>query len=267
MATNQIRFSDGAAYERYMGEWSRRVGDTFIDWLTPEPGLRWLDIGCGNGAFTEMLVERGTPGSIHGVDPSEAQLLHARSRPLLRGAEFIQADAMALPFPDDSFDAAVMPLVIFFLTDPSRGVAEMKRVVSAGGIVAAYAWDIVGGGFPYASLQAELREMGALLPTAPSPDASRLDVLHELWSDAGLGDVDTRTITVERTFSDFDDYWATILGGASVGPALAAMTGEELSTLSARMRTLLPADAAGRITCSGRANGVKGRVPLDTPID
>src|SRR5258706_16044692 len=130
MATNEIRFDDGAAYERYMGKWSQLAGRAFLDWLAPKPGLRWLDVGCGNGAFTEMLVERCAPVSMHGIDPSEAQLAYARSRPALRDAEFRSADAMALRFPDSTFDAAVMPLVIFFVPDPARGIAEMVQFVS-----------------------------------------------------------------------------------------------------------------------------------------
>ena len=105
--TDQIRFDDGAAYERYMGRWSQLVGETFLDWLAPPSGLRWLDVGCGNGAFTEMLVERCAPGSVQGIDPSEAQLAFARTRPASRVAQFRQGDAMALPFLDDTFDAAV----------------------------------------------------------------------------------------------------------------------------------------------------------------
>jgi ubiquinone/menaquinone biosynthesis C-methylase UbiE len=80
MLTNQIRFDDGAAYERYMGKWSQLAGEIFLDWLAPKPGLRWLDVGCGNGAFTEMLVERCAPASVQGIDPSEGQLAFARTR-------------------------------------------------------------------------------------------------------------------------------------------------------------------------------------------
>lgn len=259
--TNTIRFDDGAAYERYMGRWSQRVGETFLDWLTPPSGVRWLDVGCGNGAFTEMLVERCAPVSVHGIDPSEAQLAFARTRPALRGAQFRQGDAMALPFPDDTFDAAVMPLVIFFVPDPATGVAEMARVVCPGGIVAAYAWDMPGGGFPYHALQAEMRGLGVAVPAAPNPDASRLDAMRDLWTGAGLDGVDTREITVQRTFADFDDYWTTILGGPSVGSQLAAMASDDIARLTSRMRAHLPVDATGRITCSARANAVKGRVP------
>jgi SAM-dependent methyltransferase len=259
--TEQIRFNDGAAYERYMGEWSRLAGETFLDWLAPKSGLRWLDVGCGNGAFTEMLVERCAPVSVHGIDPSEGQLAFARTRPASRVAQFHQGDAMAQPFPDDTFDAAVMPLVIFFVPDPAKGVAEMARVVRAGGHVTAYAWDMVGGGFPYEALQFEMRGLGVAVPVPPSPDASRIDAMRDLWTDAGLDSVETREIIVQRTFASFDDYWETVLGGPSVGPQLAAMASGELALLKARMRAHLPADATGRITCSARANAVKGRVP------
>jgi SAM-dependent methyltransferase len=168
---------------------------------------------------------------------------------------------MALPFPDDTFDAAVMPLVIFFVPDPAKGVAEMARVVCAGGSVTAYAWDMVGGGFPYEALHDEMRGLGVAVPTPPSPDASRIDALRDLWAGAGLDSVETREITVQRTFADFDDYWTTVRGGPSVGPQLAAMASEELALLKARMRARLPANADGRITYSARANAVKGRVP------
>jgi len=261
MADSAIRFDDGAAYERYMGTWSRLVGEAFLDWLAPEPGLRWLDVGCGNGAFTEMLVERCAPALVHGVDPSEGQLAYARTRSMSAMAQFRLGDAMALPFADDAFDAAVMPLVIFFVPDPARGVAEMARVVCPGGLVTAYAWDLSGGGFPYAALQAEMRELGAEVRLPPSPDASRMDALRDLWAGADLQAVETREITVQRTFVDFDDYWTTILGGPSVGTGLSAMAPGEGARLKARMRERLSADAAGRITYTARANAIQGRTP------
>jgi len=259
--SDQIRFTDGASYERYMGRWSQLAGESFLAWLAPKPGLRWLDVGCGNGASTEMLVERCAPASVHGIDPSEAQLVYARTRPASRMAQFRQGDAMTLPYSDDSFDAAVMALVIFFVPDPAKGVAEMVRVVCPGGIIAAYAWDMAGGGFPYATLQAEMRAMGVAVPVPPSANASRIEVMQDLWADAGLDAVETREISVQRTFADFDDYWAAILGGPSVGPQLAAMSAEQIALLKGRMRPHLPADAAGRITYSARANAVKGELP------
>ena len=261
MVTNQIRFADGAAYERYMGKWSQLAGETFLDWLAPESGLHWLDVGCGNGAFTEMILERCAPASVMGIDPSEEQLAYARTRASARLAQFRQGDAMALPFPDNEFDVAVMPLVIFFVADPAKAIAEMARVVCPGGIATAYAWDMDGGGFPYAALQAEMPVLGATVPVPPSSDASRLEAMVELWTGAGLQAVETREIIVQRTFADFDDYWTTVLGGPSVGPGLAAMAAEDLTLLQTQMRAQLPTDASGSITYSARANAVKGCVP------
>jgi SAM-dependent methyltransferase len=261
MATDEIRFDNGAAYEKYMGKWSQLVGEVFLDWLAPKTGLRWLDVGCGNGAFTEMLIERCAPAAVQGVDPSEAQLAFARTRPATLVAQYHQGDAMALPFPDDTFDAAVMPLVIFFVPEPSTGVTEMARVVCPGGLVTAYAWDMPGGGFPYETLNAELREMGFVVPLPPNPDASSIVALQDLWTGAGLELIETRAITVQRTFADFDDYWTTVLGGPNVGPILKALTSEEEAILKTRLRARLPVTASGQITYIAWANAVKGRVP------
>ena len=257
----QIRFDDGAAYERFMGVWSQRAGERFLEWLGARPGLRWLDVGCGNGAFTEILLKRAAPMSVHGTDPSDGQLAYARTRAALKTVQFLKGDAMALPYPEDMFDAAVMPLVLFFVPEPAKGIAEMARVVSPGGFVTAYSWDMLGGGFPYAQLQAEMKALGVTLLMPPSPEASQITTLRELWTAAGLEAVETHEITVERTFADFDDYWTTIQGGPSIGSKLAAMPAGAVEQLKWRIRTLLPADSSGRITYGARANAVKGRVP------
>jgi ubiquinone/menaquinone biosynthesis C-methylase UbiE len=261
VTTPQISFDDGAAYERYMGAWSQLAGASFLEWLAPAPGWRWLDVGCGNGAFSEMLAKRCAPSGIEGIDPSEPQLAYARTRHALSGvAQFRQGNAMALPFADDSFDAAVMPLVIFFVPEPAAGVAEMARVVRPGGLVAAYAWDLPGGGFPYDALHVEMRALGMVVPEAPRPEASRLDVLDDLWRGAGLTNVETREITVQRTFADFDDYWTTALGAPSVGKVLAAIDAAQRTELTERLRARLLSDDRGRIAPSARANAVRGRV-------
>lgn len=261
MSQAPIRFDDGAAYERAMGVWSQLAGRVFLDWLAPSSGLRWVDVGCGNGAFTELLIGRCAPSEIQGVDPSEAQLTFARARPGARGARFLQGDAMELPFDNARFDVAVMALVIFFVPDPAKGVAEMARVVCSGGVVATYAWDMLGGGFPFDPIQVEIRALGISPPPPPSADASRMEVLRDLWTNAGLQSVDTREITVQRTFADFDDFWSTSTITGSIGPTLAAMPASDVERLKARLRARLPADAAGRITYDARANAIKGRVP------
>jgi SAM-dependent methyltransferase len=259
--TDQIQFDDGAAYQRYMGVWSQLVGSAFLQWLAPPPGLRWLDVGCGNGAFTEMIVERCAPAAVEGIDPSEGQLAYARSGSAAHLARFQVGDAMAVPFADGAFDVAVMPLVIFFVPEPARGVAEMARVVRPGGTVTAYGWDMRGGGFPYHALQAEMRAMGVPVPAPPHPEAADVAVLRALWTGAGLETIETHEITVRRTFAGFEDYWQSVLGAPSFGRLLREMATEPLAALRARMLALLAPDATGQIVCTAKANAVKGRVP------
>ncbi len=262
MSDSQIRFDDGAAYERMMGVWSRLAGEVFLDWLAPPPGLDWIDVGCGNGAFTELLAERCAPAAILGVDPSEGQLAFARSRHTAGVARFERADAMALPCADRSVDAAVMALVIFFVPEPAKGVAEMKRVVRPGGVISAYAWDVLRpGGFPLWAMQEELRGLGATPMLPPRADVSTLEALHALWADAGLEDIATREITVTRTFADFDDVWTSIEIALGMGQATRGMSAADRSALRERLRARLPADAEGRVTLESRANAVRGRAP------
>jgi len=259
MAEPQIRFDDGAAYERMMGIWSQLAGNIFLDWLAPAPSLRWIDVGCGNGAFTELIVARGAPAEVQGIDPSDGQLAYARSRPTTRIAQFRQGDAMELPFPSHTFDVAVMALVIFFVPDPGKGVAEMVRVACPGGTVAAYAWDMPGGGFPLQPIHTEMFAMGFPPPRPPSAHISSAEALQNLWTDAGLEGVETRRIEVQRTFSDFDDFWSTAMLAPSTGPTVASMPPDDVELLKKRVRARLPAE--GRITYGAWANAVKGSVP------
>jgi ubiquinone/menaquinone biosynthesis C-methylase UbiE len=261
MVEQKIRFDDGAAYEQMMGIWSRSAGEIFLDWLAPLPGLRWIDVGCGNGAFTQLLVERCAPAEVQGIDPSEGQLAFARTRSTSDMAEFRQGDAMALPFPAGRFDAAVMALVIIFVPDPAKGIAEMARVVRPGGTVATYMWDMTGGGFPVDPVLVELRAMGFAPSRPPRMEASRMKALQDLWTGAGLEALETREIAVQRTFADFDNFWTTPLNFPSVGPVVATMAPADVETLKSRVRAALPADAEGRITYGARAHAIKGHLP------
>jgi SAM-dependent methyltransferase len=258
MAESQFRFDDGAAYERMMGTWSRLAGDIFLDWLAPQPGLRWVDIGCGNGAFSEAIVDRCQPAEVQGIDPSEGQLAFARTRPAARLAHFQQGDAMALPFPDSGFDVAVMALVIFFVPDPAKGLAEMARVLRPGGTMATYAWDMFGGGYPLEPIQAELRAMNIAPLRPPSAEASRADNLRALWAGVGATEIDTRVIKVQRTFDSFDEFWSIAML-SSARTIIAKMTGGEVEKLKSGVRERVRPDAAGRITCAAHANAIKGR--------
>lgn len=261
MAAQPIRFDDGAAYERGMGVWSQLAGEIFLDWLARDAGLRWIDVGCGNGAFTELVMRRCAPAEAQGLDPSDAQLAFARSRPGAHGASFQSGDAMALPFDRDRFDTAVMALVIFFVPEPAKGVAEMVRVVRPGGTVAAYAWDILGGGFPFGPIQTELRALGFTPALPPSVDASRLQALEALWTGAGLEAVETREIVVQRQYPDFEDFWSTSMAMGSMQASLAGMSANDVEKLKARVRARLSAETGGGVSYQARANAVKGRVP------
>jgi SAM-dependent methyltransferase len=261
MSEPRIRFDDGAAYDQGMGRWSLIAGNVFLDWLAPGPGLRWIDVGCGSGAFSELVALRCAPAESQGIDPSDAQLAFARTRPATRNAVFQVGDAMALPFPADRFEAAVMALVIFFVPDPAKGVAEMVRVVRPRGVVAAYAWDNLGGGFPFEPILAEMRAIGFNPPQAPSVGASRVEAMRDLWAGAGLEAIETREITVSRSFADFEDFWNQSTLTGSTRPMIAAMQPADVDRLKARVRVRMAADAQGQITHSARANAIKGRVP------
>jgi ubiquinone/menaquinone biosynthesis C-methylase UbiE len=260
MAEQTIRFDDGAAYEQMMGIWSRSAGEIFLDWLAPPHGLRWIDVGCGTGAFTELLVERCAPAEVQGIDPSEGQLAFARERPAARLAEFRAGDAMALPFATDRFDAAVMALVLVFVPEPAKGIAELARVVRPGGMIATYMWDMMGGGFPLDPMLAEMRAMGLAPPRPPRMEASGMAAMRELWIGAGLVDVETREIAVQRTFASFDELWAIKAKSPSMATTISTMSPADVETMKRNVRARLPADSAGRITYGARAHAVKGRM-------
>src|SRR6516165_2353213 len=151
--------------------------------------------------------------------------------------------------------------MIPFIPDPAKGVAEMARVVRPGGMVATYIWDMLGGGYPLEPIRVEMSAMGLTVLSPPSLEASRIEVLRDLWTRAGLDAVETREITVQRTFPDFEDFWTTSLSAPSMQSVIPATAPNDIELLKARVRASLPADATGHITNSARANVVKGRVP------
>src|SRR5438874_13654173 len=92
MPSTQITFDAADDYERFMGRWSRAIGEKFLDWLAPPSNARWLDVGCGTGAFSELIQRRCAPQAIVGIDPSPAQIEYARKK--FPGVTFQVADSM-----------------------------------------------------------------------------------------------------------------------------------------------------------------------------
>ncbi len=260
MTVTPVNFNDGAGYEQMMGRWSRLAGEAFLDWLEPAPGLRWLDVGCGNGAFTELVVDRCAPAAVEGIDPSEGQLAFARTRPAARLAQFREGGAESLPYEDGAFDIAVMALAINQIPDPAKAVAEMARVVRPGSWVASYMWDLMGGGFTMEPIRRALGELGVPTPIYGA-EVTQLERMRGLWEGAGLREIAVRRIDIELSFVDFDEFWdANTRTPNSVSNAIGTLSSTEIVRLKAKLQALLPIDPTGRITHGAHANAVKGRV-------
>ena len=260
MSELKIKFEDGAAYEQMMGVWSQLVGADFLNWLSPVAGQRWVDIGCGNGAFSEQVVDLCDPLQVWGIDPSEAQISFAKTRPRAKQANFEIGDAMALPFDDHQFDVATMALALFFVPDPVQGVTEMRRVVREGGVVAAYMWDMLGGGAPMEPIHNVMRSRKISYPLPPSAEASRIEDMRKLWADAGFRSIETKVIHVERSFDNFDDFWNTTTASPALTSVLRDLDTKTQGDLKHSTQELLIAKANDPVICTGFANCIKGVV-------
>ena len=222
--------------------------------------MRWLDVACGNGCITELLVERCAPAEVQGIDVSEGQLAFARSREGAGAVTFHQGDAQALPFGDGKFDVTVMALAINLIPEPPKAVAEMMRVVKPGGWVATYMWDIPAGGFPMEPIRQALDEMGVPTPMPGAP-GSRMENMRGLWERARLDQIESKRIDVSFTYDDFDDFWESNTGTTNtVVNAIRTLSSSEVDDLKERLRAKLPTDPKGRITYGSFANAVKGQV-------
>ncbi len=258
-------WASGDAYEPYVGRWSRLVGREFVDWLARPRHLHWLDVGCGTGALSQIILEHCSPGQVIGVDPSEGYLAHARAKVNHARVGFRIGRAEALPVSDAEFDAAVAGLVLNFVPEKERAVAEMRRAVRPGGSVAAYVWDYAG----------EMQLMRHFWDAAVGLDPGALELdegrrfpiakpepLSRLFKGAGLRGVATRAIDVPTVFKNFDDYWSPFLGGQGPAPAYCMSLSEERrAALRERTRASLPMQADGGIHLIARAWAVRGIVP------
>ncbi len=262
MADTKITFNAADDYERYMSVWSRAVGEKFLAWLDPPKDARWLDAGCGTGAFSEMIVQRCAPRSVTGIDPSAEQISFARNK--IPGVTFQVADAMSLPFDDGAFDIVVSALVLHFIPDRAKAIAEMKRVLRPGGIVAAYTWERTATAefAPYAPMVHEIRTLGVDPTMSPLVPEQTPEGMQAALKAAGFADIVVSKIEADRTFPTFEDYWQTqLLAFSPTGKTIAKLDDSQRKTLQDKMRAALPAARDGSITYSSRAAACKARKP------
>jgi SAM-dependent methyltransferase len=227
------------SYDRFMGRYSRLLASPMADLADLRVGQRVLDVGCGPGALTSELADRLGRGSVTAVDPSEPFVAAARARH--PGVEVLQASAESLPFREGSFDAALAQLVVHFMADPVAGLAEMSRVTSPGGIVAASVWDHAGERTPLATFWQAARERDPGVQDESELAGAREGHLRELLEAAGLTSVRETTLEASAKFATFDAWWEPFTLG--VGPAGAyAKTLDEPAQeeLRARCERLLP---------------------------
>jgi SAM-dependent methyltransferase len=256
-------WSAGRLYEPYVGRWSRLVAKDFLAWLEVRSEADWLDVGCGTGALTEIILQQGRPRAVKGVDPSAGFVDYAKGRISDGRASFAVGDAQSLPVQSSRYDAVVSGLVLNFVPQPALAVSEMLRAAKPKGVIAAYVWDYAG--------KMELMRYfwdaaGALDPAAFDLDEGRRfplcrpDRLDELFTQAGLHEVKIRAIDVPTRFQNFDDYWAPFLGGQGPAPGYAMSLSEERrGLLRERIRSKLPVASDGTINLVARAWSICGR--------
>ena len=254
-----------AAYERYVGRWSRPVARRFVAELGGPAGRRWLDLGSGTGALVDAVLEQAAPAGVIGVDRSPDFLRHTAERLTDVRVSLRPGDAAAPPVCDGSVDVAVAGLLLNFLPDPAAAVLAWRRAVVPGGTVAAFVWDYAEGmqlmrSFWDAAARvhpasAALDE-GALSPVcAPGP-------LQALFTGAGLADVVTGVIEVPTVFTDLDDLWTPFLGGTGSAPAhVATLTDDVRTAIREELARSLPVRDDGSIALTARAWTVRGQVP------
>ena len=169
MATNEqaYRFIDGDAYERYMGVWSRAACPAFLEWLAAPRDARWLDVGCGTGVLTAAILDSQGPASIAAFDPAAAQVGTARRQVASPLVEFAVADACEVPHANESFDLVASALVVNFIPDRPKALAEMHRVLRAGGTVAGFVWEFATERAPAGPVRRALAASGATVPPVP----------------------------------------------------------------------------------------------------
>jgi len=259
--------SDGVAYERFLGRWSRRLAEPFAEFARPADYGRVLDVGCGTGSLALALADRRAANEVAGIDIAAPYITFARSRRGGASVAFAVGDACRLPCADGSFAAALAQLSLNFVPDAAQAVREMRRVVSPGGVVAATVWDFRGG----LVFQRLFWDTAAGLDPGAGAARDRLfsgplalpDGLPVLWHHAGLTTVERGSITIRMEYADFADYWEPLLGGQGpVGTYVEGLAPERKRLIEERVRTAFLSGAPdGPRSLTATAWAVRGIVP------
>ena len=256
-------WQSGDSYEYFMGRWSTLAAHGFLNWLSPDHRLKWLDIGCGSGALSEAAIHGFSPASLLAIDHSKEFIYTAQKR-LGSKATCKVGSAVDLPIEDCSVELTVSGLVFNFLPDVGKALEEMKRVTTDGGTVAIYVWDYAGK-MDFLQIfweaAAELRKKASALNEAFRFSDCNFDSLVKNFTDAGFDQVVTAPIEIETLFKDFDDYWKPFLGGQGPAPTyLMSLSETEREKLRNLIYERLPMQSDGSIPLSARALAVKGNV-------
>jgi len=254
-------FTLGDGYERYMGRWSRRLAPAYVGFAAPKDGDRVLDVGAGTGALASALEAALAASEITGGDPSAGFIAYAGKNAKSGRTRFEEGDAQQLRFADGSFDHAMSMLVMNFIPDHGKALAEMRRVTRARGVVSACVWDYGEG---MESLRIFWDEAVALDPAAEPKHERNMKLTREgqigaLWRSAGFAEVQEKPLVIDQAFNSFDDYWDPFLAGVGPGGAYVASLPEgrrqELASL------LRQRFGGGAFVLKARAWCARGEVP------
>ena len=200
-----------------------------------------LDVGCGPGVLTAELVRRYGAERVDAIDPTPGFVAAARDA-AAPASTYARARPRSCPTPTTPTRRRYAQLVVHFMKDPVRGLAEMARVTEPGGQVAACVWDHGGGRGPLSRFWECALELD---PTArreadASPGSHEGD-LERLLGEAGLVDVRDGELSVTIGLTSFEDWWAPYEEPAgSVGDYLATRSPEQIVELREHCRSLLP---------------------------
>ena len=260
----QSFFAESAAYERFMGRWSRQVAPLLVRFAGIRDGQAVLDVGSGTGALALAVAQAAPSSRITGVDPSASYVSYAQGRAPTERVRFVVGDAQALQIPDASFDRVLSLFVMNFIPDRAKALRQMIRVTRPDGVIAAAVWDYDDG---MQMLRVFWDEAVALDPAVATRDERNMPLckpgeLAALWREHGLAQVEEQPITIRMSFSSFDDYWEPFLGGQGpAGSYVASLSATRRDALRSRIRQRLVGDGADRpIALEARAWAVKGVV-------